>query len=80
MKTIKVIQRKVRVNHKYGPSSIRYMLGRVVVCSCVMKYGNYKVHCTILGLHKVFDTEKNATQYCENKLMPHFLKMLQHGI
>ena len=80
MKTIKIIQRKVTVNHKYGPSSLRYMIGMIRVCSVKYAHGNYRVNCDALNINKLFGSERDAAQYCENELMPHFIKMLQHGI
>ena len=84
MKTIKVITKRVTVNHKYGPSSIKYMAGMIFIC--VIKSSNfpvadsYVVKSDILKIYKRFKTQQEADKYCKSELIPHFFKMLQHGI
>ena len=83
MKTIKVITKRVTVNHKYGPSSINYMVGRIAICyvkATQQRPAKYAVNSSILDIYKTFESQQEADEYCKSKVIPHFFKMLQHGI
>ena len=81
MKPIKVILKKVTVKYKYGSSYIKYMVGKITICYVeAIQTKKYAVNSKIVNTYKTFESQQEAEQYCKSEVIPHFFKMLQHGV
>lgn len=79
MKTIKVQQRRIFYSHA---NYTAYMVGEITVCIVQPSEEGEKhlVLSSVLNFSKLFDSQESAESYCRNNLIPHFFKLLQHGV